>query len=94
MGLELPFRQGMEMVTNPVDGRELFVSGIHHNSFIEVNEDRAFDSCFRLAKDLEFVHPFAFVIRENRTNIVSFLGSVVNPLDNQTPSSVVLLFME
>lgn len=84
MGLELPFRQRYDGDGDkPVDCRDLFVRGLHPNSFIEVNEDgtdAAFDSCSRLAKDLGFVadHPFAFVIRENRTNIVLSVGSVVN----------------
>lgn len=78
----------------PVDGRKLFVSGLYHNSFIEVNEEgteEGYGSCFRLAgypfelsRDLDFAadHPFAFVIRENRTNVILFVGSVVNPLGN------------
>lgn len=66
---------------------ELFVSGIHHNSFIEVNEEgteaaavtaAVLMGCARrldMEYDLDFVadHPFAFVIRENTTNIVQKL---------------------
>lgn len=85
MGLELRFRPGglMEMVTDPEAGKLLFVS----NSFIEVNEEgteaaavtaAVLMGCARrldMEYDLDFVadHPFAFVIRENTTNIVQKL---------------------
>lgn len=94
MGLLLPFKPGglMEMITNPVDGED-FIRSIYHNSLIEVDEEgteaasftRAFGFGAGCARPvfLDFVadHPFAFVIKEKRTDVVLFAGSVVNPLE-------------
>ncbi|KAK3423096.1 hypothetical protein EUGRSUZ_F00035 [Eucalyptus grandis] len=94
LGLVLPFLgQGglMEMVDSP-EGRSLYVSSLFHKSFIEVNEEgteaaaasagvvtlRSIDS----PENIDFVadHPFLFLVREDTTGAILFLGQVLNPL--------------
>ncbi|XP_073126073.1 serpin-ZX-like [Henckelia pumila] len=94
-GLVLPFIGGglTEMVDDSFVGQDLFVSSVFHKSFIEVNEEgteaAAVSACVVARKclmininELEFVanHPFLFVIREDMTGVVLFIGQVLNPL--------------
>ncbi|KAL7207849.1 hypothetical protein ACSBR1_029741 [Camellia fascicularis] len=93
LGLVLPFSgQGLtEMVDSPV-GQNLYVSSIFHKSFIEVNEEgteaaAASAGVIKLrglmsTDKIDFVadHPFLFVIREDMTSVVLFIGHVLNPL--------------
>ncbi|XP_058080323.1 serpin-ZX [Magnolia sinica] len=94
LGLVLPFTgEGdlTEMVDSPV-GQNLFVSSIYHKSFIEVNEEGTEATAasagviklrgLRMDGPIDFVadHPFAFLIRENMTGVVLFIGHVLNPL--------------
>ncbi|KAL8118944.1 hypothetical protein AgCh_016436 [Apium graveolens] len=81
-----------EMVSDPMP---LFVSYIFHKSFIEIDEQgtevaAATVGSYGLGcgrrylneiKTVDFVadHPFLFVIRENTTGIVQFMGHVLNP---------------
>nr|XP_017229581.1 PREDICTED: serpin-ZX-like isoform X1 [Daucus carota subsp. sativus] len=80
-----------EMVSNSLP---LFVSQIMHKSFIEVDEKgteaaaatvvcmATGSSCVpRVKVVIDFVadHPFLFVIRENATGMVEFMGHVLNP---------------
>ena len=71
--------------------KELFISEILHKAFIEVNEEgteaaaatavvMAFKS-IRTEKPFVFKadHPFIFVIRENSTGSILFMGKFVNP---------------
>ncbi|KAG9440732.1 hypothetical protein H6P81_020897 [Aristolochia fimbriata] len=94
MGLSLPFsgEDGLtEMVDSPV-GRNLYVSSIHHKSVIEVNEEGSEAAAASGAvialrsllvnEPIDFVadHPFLFLIREDMTGVVLFIGHVINPL--------------
>ncbi|XP_047962639.1 serpin-ZX [Salvia hispanica] len=93
LGLVLPFTGGglTEMVDSST-GKDLYVSNIFHKSFIEVNEEgteaaAATAVVIRLRAlmvedKLDFVadHPFLFVLRENMTGVVLFIGQVLNPL--------------
>ncbi|KAK7310876.1 hypothetical protein RJT34_08650 [Clitoria ternatea] len=91
LGVVLPFEGGdlTEMVDSPVS-QNLFVSDIFHKSFIEVNEEgteaaAASAAIIRLrcaSMPIDFVadHPFLFLIREDRTGTVLFIGQVLNPL--------------
>ncbi|KAI8548743.1 hypothetical protein RHMOL_Rhmol07G0297300 [Rhododendron molle] len=93
LGLLLPFSgcEGLtEMVDSPTVGRELYVSSIFHKACIEVNEEgteaAAASGCVIRAawvrEKIDFVadHPFLFVIREDMTGAVLFVGQVLNPL--------------
>ncbi|KAE9446006.1 hypothetical protein C3L33_22093, partial [Rhododendron williamsianum] len=93
LGLVLPFSgcEGLtEMVDSPTVGQELYVSSIFHKACIEVNEEgteaAAASACvvklFGYVEKIDFVadHPFLFVIREDVTGAVLFIGQVLNPL--------------
>ncbi|MED6192795.1 hypothetical protein PIB30_013426 [Stylosanthes scabra] len=96
LGLVLPFKKGdlTEMVDHPCVSKKLFVSSIYHKSFIEVNEEgteaaSASAMCcgssyprFRTWIDFVADHPFLFVVREDVSGAVLFIGQVLNPLDN------------
>ncbi|KAB1220399.1 Serpin-ZX [Morella rubra] len=94
LGLVLPFSSAgdlTEMVDSPV-GQNLYVSSIFHKSFIEVNEEGTEAAAasaaviavrgIRFPEKIDFVadHPFLFLLREDMTGTVLFIGHVVNPL--------------
>nr|XP_017254032.1 PREDICTED: serpin-ZX-like [Daucus carota subsp. sativus] len=91
LGLVLPFTRNddlTEMADSPV-GPKLCVSRIFHKSFIEVNEQGTEAAavasvsivllCRKFYIDFVADHPFLFVIRENNTGSVQFIGQVLNP---------------
>jgi serpin B len=91
LGVDLPFNSGSltKMVESPAS-QDLYVHKIFHKSFINVNEDGTKAAaasaatkrlCFRPHR-LDFVadHPFLFLIREDSTGTILFVGQVVNPL--------------
>jgi serpin B len=95
LGLVLPFSGGeglTEMVDDSTVGRNLYVSSIFHKSFIEVNEEGTEAAAasagvvklrgLSMTEKIDFVadHPFLFVIREDMTGVVLFIGQVLNPL--------------
>ncbi|XP_031484554.1 serpin-ZXA-like [Nymphaea colorata] len=95
MGLFLPFSgeaELTEMVDSPL-GNKLSVSSIFHKSFIEVNEEGTeaasataavvmLRSAMMPQPPIDFVadHPFLFLIREELTGVLLFVGHVLNPL--------------
>ncbi|KAF3623130.1 Serpin-ZX [Capsicum annuum] len=93
LGVTSPFCGGglTEMVDSPLAGR-LFVSQIFHKSFIEVNEEGTeaaavtagvvMTKSLKFEKEIDFVadHPFLFLIRDDATGVVLFIGSVLNPV--------------
>ncbi|TVU46173.1 hypothetical protein EJB05_05692, partial [Eragrostis curvula] len=93
LGLQLPFSTEADlsqMVDSPV-GQNFYVSSIFHKSFVEVNEEGTEAAAASAAVvalrslpigPMDFVadHPFLFVIREDMTGVVLFVGHVVNPL--------------
>ncbi|KAL5705078.1 NADH:ubiquinone reductase (H(+)-translocating) [Ranunculus cassubicifolius] len=89
LGLAAPFSGGLtEMVDSPV-GQNLYVSSIFHKSFIEVNEEGTEAAAasagviklrgLQMAIDFVADHPFMFLIREDLTGVVVFIGHVINP---------------
>ncbi|TKY75106.1 Serpin-ZX protein [Spatholobus suberectus] len=92
LGVILPFSVGglTEMVDSPV-GQNLCVSDIFHKSFIEVNEEgteaAAATAATILLRGVQFPtkidfvadHPFLFLIREDLTGTVLFVGQVLDP---------------
>ncbi|KAM0013404.1 putative Serpin family protein [Helianthus debilis subsp. tardiflorus] len=82
-----------EMVDSPV-GTGLYVSKIKHKSVVEVNEEGTEAAAVTIAKlrcgcarpgakqylvDFVADHPFLFVIREDVTGVVLFIGQVIDP---------------
>ena len=93
LGLTLPFHGGLtEMVEPQVGAEDPFVSDILQKSFIEVNEQgteaaavslsRMLGCCLSdLTVRIDFVadHPFLYVLRENMTGTLLFVGQLLNP---------------
>jgi len=93
LGVTLPFSEGelTEMVDSADVGRRLYVSGIFHKAFIEVNEEGTeaatvsavviqMQQCSQLPIDFVADHPFLFVVREDMTGTLLFIGQVLHPL--------------
>jgi serpin B len=89
LGVVRPFLPGglTKMVDN---GHDISVSNIFQKSFIKVDEEgteAAAASAVCLTRcippTLDFVadHPFLFLIREDLTGTILFVGQVLNPLD-------------
>ncbi|KDP38405.1 hypothetical protein JCGZ_04330 [Jatropha curcas] len=93
LGLVLPF-SGEGDLTEMVDsfvGQNLYVSSIYHKSFIEVNEEGTEAAAasagvvnvmsLAIPPELDFVadHPFLFLIREDMTGVVLFIGQILDP---------------
>ncbi|KAK1407489.1 hypothetical protein QVD17_39105 [Tagetes erecta] len=82
-----------EMI-DPSACQNMYASSIHHASFIEVNEEgtkaaAAFavvlmGSSRMIKPKVDFVadHPFLFVIREDVSGAVLFVGEVIEPRDS------------
>ncbi|CAL4943216.1 unnamed protein product [Urochloa decumbens] len=94
LGLELPFSSEAdlsEFFDSPMQ-QMLSVSSIFHKSFVDVNEGgteagaasvilmRGSALGHTLTTDFIADHPFLFLIREDTTGMVLFVGHVVNPL--------------
>ena len=98
LGLKLPLFTKMIADHQP----ELYASQIIHKSFVEVNEQGTeaaaasatimFGSCLFSTKEeeIDFVadHPFLFMIREDTTGTLLFIGHVLNPFDSSDTSSI------
>ncbi|KAL8058878.1 hypothetical protein ABFX02_03G050200 [Erythranthe guttata] len=91
LGVVLPFCRGglTEMVGPSIDGESLYVSGMFQKAFIEVNEKGTEAAAVSHVRgggyyevELDFVadHPFLFVIREDVSGVVLFVGQLLNPL--------------
>ncbi|KAL7155094.1 hypothetical protein ABFS83_03G051100 [Erythranthe nasuta] len=95
LGMVLPFSSGdlTEMVYSTITthAENLFVSEIFHKAFVEVNEEGTeaaavsvgviMTTCLRIEKKFDFVadHPFMFVIREDVSGMVLFIGQLLEP---------------
>ncbi|XP_047319980.1 serpin-ZX-like [Impatiens glandulifera] len=84
-----------EMVDDSSVGQQLYVSSIFHKSFVQVNEEGteaaaasagviALRSIMIDDDPIDFVadHPFLFIIREDQTGVILFIGQVFNPLED------------
>ncbi|TKY75107.1 Serpin-ZX protein [Spatholobus suberectus] len=91
LGVVLPFHDSdlTKMVESPLD-QMLYVSKIFHKSFIEVNGEGTEVATATTAKivgyawrptKIDFVadYPFLFVIREDLTRTILFIGQVLDP---------------
>ncbi|KAL3692110.1 hypothetical protein R1sor_005761 [Riccia sorocarpa] len=98
LGLKAPFSQGADfsdMVEGP-NAELLYLSDVYHKCFIEVNEEgteaAAATGAVMMLKSIaireppiDFVadHPFLFVLREDVTGLILFLGRITNPSVSQ-----------
>ncbi|KAF7817530.1 serpin-ZX [Senna tora] len=91
LGVTLPFCGGelTEMVESG-DGEKLYVSSIFHKALIQVNEEgseaaaasAAVITLMCLPSTIDFVadHPFLFVVREDMSGTLLFIGQLLHPL--------------
>nr|DAD47283.1 TPA_asm: hypothetical protein HUJ06_017220 [Nelumbo nucifera] len=73
-----------EMLTGPLDGGNLYVSGAYHKCFIEIDEAGAEaaagtaiviqQQCFSFPIDFVADHPFMFVVRDDLSGAMLFMG--------------------
>ncbi|KAF9613597.1 hypothetical protein IFM89_009267 [Coptis chinensis] len=94
VGLKLPFSEEAAELDEMVLGDRLCVSNVHHKSHIEVNEEgtEAAAATFMCnivgsarrqplpCVDFMADHPFMFMVRDNESGMVLFMGHVLNPL--------------
>ncbi|GLJ17551.1 hypothetical protein SUGI_0305290 [Cryptomeria japonica] len=95
MGLVLPFSDdaNFDEMVDCVSGR-LCISDVFHNSFVEVNEEGTEAAAvtalvmewrcaiiYLIEEDFIADHPFMFVIKEDRSGVILFVGHVLNPLE-------------
>uniref|UniRef100_M8C135 Serpin-ZX n=1 Tax=Aegilops tauschii TaxID=37682 RepID=M8C135_AEGTA len=96
LGLHLPFSEEADLskMVDSAEEQNLYVSSVFHKSFVELNEEGTEAAAATAAvvmlmslplappMEIDFIadHPFLFVIREDLTGVVLFVGHVVNPL--------------
>ncbi len=88
MGMTLAFARGADLTGMSSQGG-LYISAVIHKAFVDVNEEGTEAAAATaggiriLKKQLEQVfradHPFVFLIRDNRTGSILFMGRLVNP---------------
>ncbi len=91
MGMPSAFSPSMADFSGMKGTKELFINEVAHKAFVEVNEEgteataatavimdrKAASKLFIFRAD----HPFVFVIRENQTGSILFIGRIVNPVE-------------
>ncbi|KAJ3699062.1 hypothetical protein LUZ61_002767 [Rhynchospora tenuis] len=92
LGLALPFEVTGDLseMVDSLEYRRYYVSRIVHKCFVEVNEEGTEAAaasgviielqCARKPIDFVADHPFLFLIREDRSGVVLFMGHFLNPL--------------
>jgi serpin B len=90
MGMTRAFTPGEADLTGMSSEEELFLSAVIHKAYVDVNEEGteaaaatgvAVKSARAILKPAVFRadHPFVFLIRDNRTGSILFLGRLMNP---------------
>lgn len=89
MGMGIAFQDGAADFSKMRPQNDLFISRVLHKSFVEVNEEgteAAAVTVVEAASDgpsqgfsMIVNRPFLFVIRENRSGAIMFIGKIVNP---------------
>ena len=107
MGMPEAFNPGAADFSGMNGGRDLFISSVIHKAFVEVNEEGTeaaaatgvvvgTTSVTPPPELFRADHPFLFLIRDNRTESILFLGRVTHPETSAgatlpEPSTLVLL---
>ncbi len=89
LGMKSAFSKGADF-SGMTGRKELFISDVAHKAFVEVNEEGteaaaatgAVMSKTSLVKKVEFRadHPFIYLIKDNRTNAILFMGRLNEPV--------------
>ena len=92
LGMVLPFDDSGKADLSGMDGHPgyLYISDVLHKAFIEVNEEgteaaaatAVASDCWAIASPTTIFradHPFTFIIRDNQTQSILFMGRVNNP---------------
>ncbi len=88
MGMSSAFNEGTADFSGMTGNRKLFISAVTHAAIIEVNEEGTESAAATMQLAVEGIHegpifradhPFLFLIRENQTGSILFLGRVVDP---------------
>ncbi len=88
MGMPLAFTSGRADFSGMNGKRDLFISAVIHKAFVEVNEEGTEAAAATVVVEVPFErfiptfradHPFVFLIRDNRTGSILFMGRVMNP---------------
>lgn len=90
MGMVKAFSAGQADFSGMTSREKLFISAVIHKAFVDVNEagtEAAAATAVVMDRGslpklgvFHATHPFLFVIRDNRTGSVLFVGRVVNPV--------------
>ncbi len=95
LGMSTAFKAEAADFSGMTGGKDLFISAVHHKAFVDVNEkgtEAAAATGVVMAptsapiepeepKVFRADHPFVFVIRDNRTEMLLFVGRMVNPTE-------------
>jgi len=92
LGMPLAFEPSADFSGINGKSSDLFLAATVHSTFLDVNEDgiEAAAASFTISSDayddkpptsFHADHPFFFLIRDNRSGCILFMGRVVNPLD-------------
>ncbi|MFN4257683.1 MAG: serpin family protein [Gemmataceae bacterium] len=89
LGMPLAFTPGKADFSGMNGERDLFISAAIHKAFVDVNEQGTEAAAataivvgvtsVQIVPTFRADHPFVFLIRDNTTNSILFLGRVVNP---------------
>lgn len=89
LGMVLPFSDVAELTEMVEPSSKLSVSNIFHKSYVEMNEEGTeaaavtagglLPASYSPPRDFVADHPFMFMIREDVSRAVLFIGNVVNP---------------
>ena len=98
MGMELAFDTHAADFSGMTGGRDLFISAVIHQAFVDVDEEgteaaaatgivmEPTSAPIQEPKEPPIFradHPFVFMIRDNRNGAIMFLGRITNPLLQQ-----------
>ena len=83
-------RANFSQIAEPVGGETIYISEVMHKSFCEVNEEGTVAAAATSVRmgvtslppppfDMKVDRPFFFAIRDNKTGLILFMGSVRNP---------------
>ena len=90
LGMSDTFDQGKADFSGIKVKRDVWIENIFHKAFIEVNEEgteAAVSTAVAIVQSIEFPvvfradHPFIFLIKDNRSGSILFMGRVMNPAE-------------